>query len=115
MRIKAWAVTGAATVLAGAALVTIATTNDPDTAGAIIKGLFWAALSLTMWGFTGTLVLLVRGNIAQGVWTGLVWTVALCGALALRRTENLGPALLGGIIIATLVASVLIWRRFRHG
>lgn len=115
MRIKAWAATGTGAVLAGSALGIVIDANDPYTTGAGIQALFWLSLFLAAWGVFSTILTACRMNLAASIWIGGIWAAVAAGTLALARAGRTAPALLGAILLATLVASVLLWRRFRHG
>lgn len=115
MRIKIWAVTGLGTVLALTALGIVVAANDPTTAGQGMMVLFWVSLALSVWGALTTIGLAAGMNLTQGLWVGLTWAVAVCGAAGAWRTIGLSRALMGAVLLATLVISVFIGRRFRNG
>jgi hypothetical protein len=110
MRIKAWVVTGAAAVLASTALGVLVTAHDPYVSGTGVRVLFWLALAISAWGIISTATLALRLNLMQAVGLGALSAVASSDFRAAVRI-----ALLGGVILVTLVASVLIWRLFRNG
>ncbi len=113
MRIKAWVITGIATALAGTALGIVVASNDPHTAESAVQWMFWAALALTAWGFWTTLLLVVRMNLGQAVWVGLVLAGATLGAVLVWRAGYHGFRLLGALVFVTLCLSFFIWHRLR--
>ncbi|HTP57178.1 MAG TPA: hypothetical protein VMJ72_02800 [Candidatus Paceibacterota bacterium] len=114
MRIKVWVLTGAMTIAATAALGVIIAANDPVTAEPSIRLLFWAALSLAVWGVFTTVMVAVGSDVAAATWTGLMTAAGTMGCLVLWRSGHRDTRLLGGVILATLLISLFVWRRIRH-
>ena len=114
MRIKPWILTGAMTVAATAALGVIVAANDPTTAEHSIRLLFWAALSLAVWGVFTTALLALGSGVAVATWSGLTAAAGTMGCLVLWRSGHHDTRLLGGVILATLLVSLLLWRRLHH-
>lgn len=114
MRIKPSVVTGAATVVAIAAVGVVVLATEPSQAQPELVRLLWAALFLMMWGLLCTILLLLRQTIAQALWTTLPSAIATIGLLMALQRGALGARLLEGVILATLVLSSVIWWKLRR-
>lgn len=116
MHIKPYAVLGVATACAAAALAVIVTTTEPAAAEPAMRGLFWLALFLTVWGLAGTLLSAARRHLALALSVGLVWAVAVTGWSLVLHRGHAGPRLSGAVFLATMLISfVLFWRLRRTG
>lgn len=114
MRIKPWLLTGAVAVSSAVAVGVIVAANDPGATTGYLAALFWAALALGLWGIAATVFLAVRMNLAQATWLALVLAAGIILVIVLRRAGIQDPRLLGGLILATLLVSLLVWWRLRH-
>lgn len=114
MRIKPWLLTGTVAVSAGVALGIIIAANDPEMTTALVRALFWTALVLGLWGIVATGLLTVHMNLAQATWISLAVTAGGMGCLLFWRAGTHEPRLLGWLVLATLLVSLVIWWRLRH-
>jgi hypothetical protein len=115
MRIKPWALTSGTAALALSSLAIIVTLTDPAHGGLRMRLFFWLSLAIALWaGFT-TFWLWSRMHVAQAVWGGLLWMAAALGAVLAWRAGLRSRRLMEGIVFATLLLSVAVWRLFRHG
>ena len=114
MRIKPWLLTGAVTVAASAALGVIISAHDPGATAPVLFALFWISLVLSLWGVVATVVLVLGMNLAQATWISFVTAAGAVGFIFLWRFGFHDRRLLGGLILATLLVSLLLWWRLRH-
>lgn len=107
--------TGAATIVASAAVAVVIFTADPASAPPALLVLFWVAFSLMCWGLLATVLIVARQSIAQAVWASFVGVCGVVAALIARQRGITDARLLGGALLATLCISVAIWWRLRRG
>src|SRR5687767_3560247 len=113
MRIKPWAVTGTMAAIAAAGLAVVMIANDPTTAPAAVKSLFWATLALSTWGLSATVLLLCGTGLPRAAWCGLIVSLGLIAGLATWQGGWRGGRLLGAIVFATLSLAFAAWYRLR--
>ncbi len=113
MRIRPPIVTGAATLIALGAVATVVLATSPDQAEPALIGLLWAALFVAAWGLVATLLLMAHQSLPQALWVSVWPAIAATVLLMLTHNHMLGRQLLGGIILATLLLSVISWWRLR--
>jgi len=111
MRIKPYVILGLATLCAGAGLAVVVTTADPYTSQPYFLGMFWVSLFLSTWGLVATLISIARQRLVYALQIGLAWAVSTVGLLALARKGYHDWRLSAGVILATIVLSLIVWIR----
>lgn len=114
MRIKPVFVTGAATAVALAAMAIVVFSTAPQQASPTLLGFLWGGIFLAAWGILATAVLLLRQTIVRAVWVALPPAIAAAGLLMALHWGVLTKQLLGGVLFATLVVCVIVWRRLNE-
>ena len=108
---KPWLMTGAVAAASAAALAVVIVGQTPSTADAPLKVIVWIALSLMVWGVLTTLLLWMRIALPKAVGAGIMMTTGSVVILLLWRRGHHDMRLLGAVLFATLIASVVVsWR-----
>jgi hypothetical protein len=102
-------VTGTASVVSLAAVITAVLATSPQQASAALVVFLWIAAFLFAWSFLITFMLFMRQTLARSLWTSAWWAVEGIVLLMLFHRAILTKQLLIYTVLATLVLSVLTW------
>lgn len=88
----------------------VVSTQDPMHASEVVFIVLWTAFLLFVWGGVATILLSLSSSLDRAASMGGLWALTLTGIAMSWRYYHLRISLIGGILFATLLLSLLLWR-----